>query len=174
MTETPLTTTTTKYTLFLRALLLICSVTKCCPNLCDPMSDSQQVFSVHGIFQVWILEWVAISFSRGPSRHRDRTRVSHIVGRCFMVQATREARRHQQRICSPSHSLPRLQDTMRSCEHTGRWRHLQPKRIFTRHQTDWYFDLGLLSLCNFEKIDLHHLSLPDYGVCYGSLRWLRH
>ena len=36
-------------------------------------------------------EWVAISFSRESSRPRDRTPVSHIVGRRFTVQATREA-----------------------------------------------------------------------------------
>ena len=47
--------------------------------------------SVHGIFQAWILEWIAISFSSGSSRPRDQTLVSHIVGRCFTVWATREA-----------------------------------------------------------------------------------
>ena len=47
--------------------------------------------SVHGIFQAWILEWVAVSFSRGSSWPRDRTRVSRIVGRRFTVWATREA-----------------------------------------------------------------------------------
>ena len=41
--------------------------------------------SVHGIFQARILEWVAISFSRGSSRPKDRTRVSHIVDRRFTV-----------------------------------------------------------------------------------------
>ena len=46
---------------------------------------------VHGIFQAWILEWVAISFSRGSSRPRDWTQVSRIVGRRFTVWATREA-----------------------------------------------------------------------------------
>ena len=50
--------------------------------------------SVHGIFQARILEWVAISFSRGSSRPRDRTRVSHIVGRRFTVWATREAHKY--------------------------------------------------------------------------------
>ena len=34
--------------------------------------------SIHGILQARILEWVAISFSRGSSRPRDRTQVSHI------------------------------------------------------------------------------------------------
>ena len=43
----------------------------------------------HGIFQARVLEWVAISFSRGSSWPRDRTRVSRIVGRCFTVWATR-------------------------------------------------------------------------------------
>ena len=41
---------------------------------------------VHGI----LLEWIAISFSRGSSRPRDRTQVSHIVDRCFIDWATRE------------------------------------------------------------------------------------
>ena len=46
--------------------------------------------SVHGIFQAIVLEWIAISFSRGSSRPRDRTRVSCIVDRRFTVWATRE------------------------------------------------------------------------------------
>ena len=41
--------------------------------------------AVHGIFQAIVLEWIAISFSRGSSRPRDQTRVSHIVDRCFTV-----------------------------------------------------------------------------------------
>ena len=44
--------------------------------------------SVHGILQARILEWVAISFSRGSSRPRDQTQVSHIAGRCFKFWAT--------------------------------------------------------------------------------------
>ena len=47
--------------------------------------------SVHGIFQVRILEWVAYPFSRGSSWPRDRTQVSHIAGRFFTIWATREA-----------------------------------------------------------------------------------
>ena len=45
--------------------------------------------SVHGIFQAIVVEWIAISFSRGSSRPRVRTRVSCIVDRCFTVWATR-------------------------------------------------------------------------------------
>ena len=47
--------------------------------------------SVHGILQARILEWVAISFSRGSSQPRDRTQVSHTAGRLFTVWATGKA-----------------------------------------------------------------------------------
>ena len=42
------------------------SVAKLCLTLCDPIVCSPPGFSVHGISQARILEWVAISFSRGP------------------------------------------------------------------------------------------------------------
>ena len=44
---------------------------------------------MHGISKG--LEWAAISFSRGSSQPRDRTRVSCIADRCFTIWATREA-----------------------------------------------------------------------------------
>ena len=53
------------------------------PTLCDPVDCSPPGFSVHGILQARIQEWVTISFSRGPSQPRDRTRVFHIGGRRF-------------------------------------------------------------------------------------------
>ena len=40
---------------------LVSKVTHSCPTLCDPMDCSLPGFSVHGIFQVRVLEWVAIS-----------------------------------------------------------------------------------------------------------------
>ena len=42
-------------------------------TLCDPMDCSLPSSSVHGIFQARVLEWIAISFSSGSSRPRDRT-----------------------------------------------------------------------------------------------------
>ena len=59
--------------------------------LCNPMDCSLPDSSVHGIPQGKILEWVAISFSRGASWSRDQTWVSCIGGRCFTSWATREA-----------------------------------------------------------------------------------
>ena len=46
-------------------------VPQLCPTLCDPMGCSLPGFSVHGILQARILEWVTVSFSRGSSRPRD-------------------------------------------------------------------------------------------------------
>ena len=65
-------------------------VSQLCPTLCDPIDCSLPDSSVHGIFQAIVLEWIAISFSRGSSQPRDRTRVSRIVDRRFTVWATRE------------------------------------------------------------------------------------
>ena len=66
-------------------------IAQSCLTLRNPMDCSLPGSSIHGIFQARVLEWVAISFSRGPSRPRDRTQVSHIAGRHFTVWATREA-----------------------------------------------------------------------------------
>ena len=46
-------------------------VAQSCPTLCDPMDCSLPGSSVHGIFQATVLEWIAISFSRGSSQPRD-------------------------------------------------------------------------------------------------------
>ena len=51
--------------------------------LCDFMDCSPPGFSVHGILQARILEWVTISFSRGSSWLRDQIRVSCIADRFF-------------------------------------------------------------------------------------------
>ena len=44
----------------------------------DPMD-----YTVHGILQARILEWVAFPFSRGSFQPRDRTQVCHIAGGFF-------------------------------------------------------------------------------------------
>ena len=46
-------------------------VVQSCPTLWDPMDCSLPGFSVHGILQARILEWVAVSFSRGSSQPKD-------------------------------------------------------------------------------------------------------
>ena len=53
-------------------------VPQSCPTLCDPVN-----YTVHGILQARILEWIAVPFSRGSSQPRDSTQVSHIAGGFF-------------------------------------------------------------------------------------------
>ena len=60
--------------------------------------------SIHGIFQVRVLEWVAFPFSRGSSWLRDQTQVSQIACRLFTSWATRKAQMHKKifwRISAP-------------------------------------------------------------------------
>ena len=64
-------------------------VAQLCLTLCDPTGCGLPGSSVHGIFQASILGWVPISFSRGSSRPKGRTWVSHIASRLFTVWATR-------------------------------------------------------------------------------------
>ena len=52
-----------------------------CPTLYNPIEGSPLGSSVHGILQARILEWVAMPFSRGSARLRNRTCVSYIS--CF-------------------------------------------------------------------------------------------
>ena len=65
-------------------------VTLSCPIRCYPMDCRLPCSSIHGIFQARVLEWIAISFSRGSSQPRDWTQVSRIVGRCFTIWTTKE------------------------------------------------------------------------------------
>ena len=59
-------------------------VAQSCPTLCDPMD-----YTVCGILQARILEWVAFPFSRGSSQPRDYTQVFRIEGGSFTSWATK-------------------------------------------------------------------------------------
>ena len=60
---------------------------------CSPPSSS-----VHGTSQARILEWAAISFSRGSSQSRDWTLISCIAGRFFTTELSGTPRRFQRRL----------------------------------------------------------------------------
>ena len=78
---------------YFRLSLKWSEIAQSCPTLCDPTDCSLLCSSVHGIFQARVLEWVAISFSRGSSWPRDQTQVFRTVGRRFTLWATREVLR---------------------------------------------------------------------------------
>ena len=72
------------------------SVLRClvCPTLCDPIDCSPPGSSVHGNLLARILEWVAISYSRGSSQPKDRTHSlasSALAGGFFILSAAWEA-----------------------------------------------------------------------------------
>ena len=70
-------------------------ISQSCLTLCNPLDCSLPGSSVHGILQARILEWVAISFSRGSSQPRNRSWVSRNTGRFFTIWATRHLRLQQ-------------------------------------------------------------------------------
>ena len=64
-------------------------VAQSCLTLCEPMD-----YTVPGILQARILEWVAFPFSGASSQPRDWTQVSHIAGGFFISWATREVQEY--------------------------------------------------------------------------------
>ena len=76
---------------WLRELLIVCAlVSQSCLTLCDPVDCSLPGSTVHGVFQARILESVATSFSRESSQPSNRTQVSCIAGRFFILWASGE------------------------------------------------------------------------------------
>ena len=66
--------------------LWILHIAQSCPTFCNIMD-----YTVHGILQARILEWVAVPISKGSSQPRDWTQVSRIAGGFFTNWAMREA-----------------------------------------------------------------------------------
>ena len=84
-------------------------VTQSYLTLCDPKDCSLSGSSVHGICQAGILEWGAISFSKGSSQPRDQTHVSCFTGGFFTCWAIGETfillinLQFQQSMAGPAH-----------------------------------------------------------------------
>ena len=88
-----------------------CSVTRLCPTLCNPMDCNLSSSSVHGISQARILEWVAISFSKGSSWPRGRTCISCICRWILYYWTTWETQSDMNSVlfsknCVPNFTLP--------------------------------------------------------------------
>ena len=63
-------------------------------NSCDPIDCSPSGSSVHGVLQARVLEWVAVSFSRGSSQFRDQTCVSCIAGSLLHCRLSHQGSPH--------------------------------------------------------------------------------
>ena len=79
--------------------------TQSCPTLCNPMG-----YTVHGILQARILEWVAFPYSTGLSQPRDQTQVSHIAGRLY--QLSHKVFRVAPKSWSICYTVPRRRHTI--------------------------------------------------------------
>ena len=76
------------YLYLTRLCVCVCVCAQLCSTFCNPMNCRPLGSTVHGIFQTRILEWVAISFSRGSSWPRDQTQGSCVscIGRKILYQ----------------------------------------------------------------------------------------
>ena len=74
----------TFYSWVVQLSYLFCYFFESCPSLCNSMDCHLPGSSVHGILQARMLEWVAISSSRGSSQPRDQTHVSCLAGGFFL------------------------------------------------------------------------------------------
>ena len=106
-----------------------CSFPKLCLTVCDPMDCSLPGSSVHGILQARILEWAAISFSRGSSQSRGWTDVS-CIGRRTAESPENIGTYGVQR----NKSLISIKIHIEIRENLGR--HL-PKGLFTQFLNGW-------------------------------------
>ena len=134
-------------------------VAQSCPTLWDPMDCSLPGSSVHGILQARILEWVGAPFSRGSSRPRDRTWVSHIAGRFFTIWATRDTQwvpeyPYAITFLNPVH----LGDVMRLFLHQETWAEV----VFSFHSEA--AERG----CAFYLLQLCPLAKPAAVTCWDG------
>ena len=66
-----------------RVCVCVCVCAESCPTLCSLLDCSPPGSCVHGIFQIRILEWVAISYPTGSSPLRDQIHISCLAGSFF-------------------------------------------------------------------------------------------
>ena len=135
----------------------LCSVAQLCPTLCDPMDCSLPGTYVHGTFQARVLDWVAISFSRGSSRPRGQTQVSHIRGRRFTIWATREAQLYMREGVNGWKSLSRVRFFVIPCTVA----HQSPLSIEFSRQEYWSGSGDMPWRCRPEAAGCWQIPAPD-------------
>ena len=138
-----------------------CLVVKLCLTLCDPLDGCSPGFSVHGILQARILEWVAMPSSRGSSRPRDQTQVP-CIGRQIIYHLSHQG--------SLIHScFYRICKTLSRCDSASRAQYLElplslaPKALSPALQLT--HRSGLLLRCQTSEL----LAVPPGAPLY--LEW---
>ena len=136
--------------------------------LCEPI----MVYTVHGIFQIRILEWVAYPFSSGSSLPRNQTGLSCIAGRFFTNWAIRKA----PKILYQSTYMRYLESSNPQQQRTEQW---CPGAVGRR---GWGVSVQWGQSCSFARwkssraerwcqLD-NHVNDPS-GYAHCTLKWLR-
>ena len=168
-------------------LLLFCHKVVC-GSFVTPWTGAHQAPSVHGIFQARILEWIAISFSRGSSWPRDQTHVSYIGRQIPYHWATWKALTpfcHHPNSRSP-HPSPRLyccpsplsnffssntvSDSSALLKHVS-LSHKPMWRLWATEYMTWVLDMVIFLGNYFEKESCQLFSLYVYSIRNGSTSW---
>ena len=138
--------------------------TQSCLTLCDPMD-----YTVHGILQARILEWVAYPFSRGSSQLRNRTGVSCIEGRFFTNWAVREVLIYSEVVKFANKCLSELPPTQMWLRRSRWYCHFPVAKKKDRAVITQDYLLSLfLSLAKFCLEIFQVFVKPDYSVNYEA------
>ena len=126
-------------------------------------------YTVHGILQARIQEWVAIPFSRGSSQPRDQTQVSHIAGRFFTSWATKEAIfLGYRKSLPPLHSAPNCSGLKTSLSTMLPW---SPATGELLQWTEWTPHASWRDLCLLSCPALAFLNHQEHSVEACRKEW---
>ena len=127
-------------------------------TLCNPMSYSPPGFSVHGVLQARILEWVCLSFLQGIFLTQSSKLVPCSAGRFFTIWATREAqgkaiRSHKKRChCFHCNQID-IEGHKNSFHWNKIWQFLCIKSGLS--QTGWHWMFFLMSWTHLKDMHLN-------------------
>ena len=131
-------------------------VAQLCPTLCEPTD-----YTVHGILQARILEWVTFPFSRGSSQPRDGSQVSRTAGRFFTSWATRKPSGWVSICISEAVGVsPGSLDSSLRCMQPGIAHDVLCIQI---KQAEWQYTALTYSLPNLEPV---HCSMSSSNCCF--------
>ena len=142
-------------------------VAQSCRTLCNPMNCRLPGSSGHGIFQARVLEWVAISFSRGSYPPRDWNRVACIADSHFTIWAIRETNQKEAIICSPN---PKFCLWKLTTNHHKVWDFLSTSHMFSLYGPA--INLFLLQTLMFQFI-WPHCASGTQSLLSNNSRWRR-
>ena len=133
-------------------------------NSWRPTDCNRPGSSAHGILQARTLEWVAISYSGGSSRPRDRTRVSCLVSRLFSTEPPGKLPKiNIKRKNSKGKVFKGESATALTCKHRSQQQHRGKKeQPFPRNMENKFTSLPLLTRNTIPPASIVPASTPSF------------